>query len=155
MRCSTCLRNHLLGILDLRDQNQVRRFGHNFVQILESQRQHWLMRTMRSAVQEINRTQRVAHQQSRSIFFCCVDRVLQIENDGIWFIQRRIDEIFRLAARQVQAASGACDPALDASGQFGIRSGQNARLPSPNPARRTAASTRAAITNGSAPSSRI
>ena len=81
-----------------------------------------------------------------------MDGIFKVENDRIGIMQPGVDEIFRLGPRQVESRTTKAIFA-ECSGR-GAASGSH-RLQLPEPARRTAASILAPMTNGSAPSSTI
>ena len=53
-------------------------------------------------MQKVDGAQGVARQQSRRILLVGVDGVFEIENDAVGSMQRGVNEIFRLAARNVE-----------------------------------------------------
>ena len=102
---------------------------------------------------EMDGAQRVAHQNPGRIFFSAMDGIFQIKNDCIGAMERGVDEILGLASRQTKRDRRNRSRG-DGAGRGSFSNVARALSPA-NPPRRAAASIRAAITNGRAPSSWI
>ena len=140
----------LLRVLDLRNQDQVRRLGNDLVEIFQTERQ--LVDAHHAfALQKVDRAQRIAHQEAGSVFLAGMHRIFQVEDDRVGTVQRGVDEVLGLAARKVEPRA---PQAITRRRLREARLCQAARA-CLAPVRRavTAASMRAAITKGRAPSS--
>ena len=140
----------LCGGFDLRDENEVGRLRNDLFEVGQSQRQLVDAHHALSGA-EIHGAKSVANEQAGGIFLGMVDRILEVEDDRVGPVQSRVDEVLRLVAGKVEARAAETIFRRYGAG-CEIGSGR-AEFPSPSAARLTAASTRAAITNGSAPSS--
>ena len=94
----------MLRAFHLWNKNQVRLLGNDLFQIFETERQlidadHPL------AIGEAHAPQGIAHEDSRSELFRGVNRVFEIKDDSVRFVQCRIDEILWLSARKVKAGT--------------------------------------------------
>ena len=92
---------HLLRLLNLRHQNQVRILAYDCRQIFESKRQ-LVDANHAFACAEVDRPQGVSNQDASRILFIPVHRIFQIEDHGIGNVQRGIDKILGLRARQIK-----------------------------------------------------
>ena len=129
------------------------RLGHDRVQVLEPERElvdphHPL------GAAEVDRAERVAHEEPRGVLLGGVHRVLEVEDDAVGLVQAGVDHELGLVAREVEPRAAAAGPRRR-GGSGAAAAGAGVALRSPTPARRTAASRRAAMTNGSAPWSSI
>ena len=86
------------------------------------------MRTMRSQRQEIDGAQCVADQNASGVLFARMHRIFEIEDDGVGTVQRGVDEVLRLAARERKDANGEAITRDEGSGSAAL-SGRT-RVPS-------------------------
>src|SRR4051812_23149 len=97
-------RNDLVWSLGFWDQNEVRRFRHDLVQVFQSQRKlidaHHAL-----AVEEIDCSQRVSYQQASGILFAGMYGIFEVENDGVRSVQCGVDKILRLASGNIKTRS--------------------------------------------------
>ena len=94
-------RQHLLRVLDLGDEHQVGRFRDDLFQILVAERELVDAHHALSGA-EIHRAQGIAHQDAGRVLFRGMDRVFEVEDDGVGCVQSGVDEIFWLAAGKVE-----------------------------------------------------
>ena len=94
-------RQHLLRVLDLGDEHQVGRFRDDLFQILVAERElvdaHHAL-----GGAEIHRAQGVADQNAGRVLLRGMDRVFEVEDDGVGRVQSGVDEILGFAAGKVE-----------------------------------------------------
>ncbi len=93
---------HLGSRFDLGNQDEVGRLRDDLFQVGQPQRQLVDAHHALGAC-EIHGAKSVANQQAGGIFLGVVDRVFEVEDDGVGRVQTCIDEVLRLVAGQIEA----------------------------------------------------